>query len=42
MTLALCDACQELPAIVTIGCVDYCARCAPKWRDEDEGDDGDE
>lgn len=27
----VCDVCQSEPALVTIGAVDYCARCAPLW-----------
>lgn len=26
-----CDVCQSRTAIVTLGCVDYCALCAPLW-----------
>lgn len=26
-----CDVCQHRPALVTLGCVDYCAVCAPIW-----------
>lgn len=30
-----CDVCQCRQALVTIGCVDYCALCAPEaWGDE--------
>jgi len=28
-TPARCDVCQSEPALVTLGAVDYCARCAP-------------
>lgn len=27
--LEVCDVCQHRQAIVTLGCVDYCALCAP-------------
>lgn len=31
--VVVCDVCQERPALVTLGCVDYCAPCAPEeWR----------
>lgn len=29
--VVVCDCCQERVAIVTLGCVDYCAVCAPPW-----------
>lgn len=38
----LCQVCKERAALVTIGGVDYCAGCAPNWREEVDGDDDEE
>lgn len=41
-TNRVCDVCQELQAVVMLGCVEYCARCAPSWHGEVGERDGDE
>lgn len=38
----VCDVCREMAALVTIGDVDYCAKCAPNWVDGEVDEDDDE